>query len=57
MCECKTGNPIKHCFLEKINTMDAQSVIIEMFTKIEFYEVYLYFGIYISWHFFKIQSL
>ena len=47
MCECKTGNPIKYCFSEKKKyRMDAQSVIIEMFTKIEFYEVYLYFGMY-----------
>ena len=46
MCECKTRNPITHCLLEQINTMDAQSVVIELFTKIEFYEVYLYFGMY-----------
>ena len=47
MCECKTGNPIKYCFSEKNRyRMNAQSVIIELFTRIEFHEVYFYFVMY-----------
>ena len=44
MCECK--NLVIQSSKEKKYHMNVQSVLIELFTKIEFYEVYSYFGMY-----------
>ena len=44
MSECK--NLVIQSSKEKKYRMNVPSVLIELFTKIEYYEVYSYFGVY-----------